>query len=273
MISLRHYVSICRPYQWVKNLLIFLPLLLSHQYMHMPSLYISSITFVAFCLLVSSVYCINDLVDLENDKQHPLNKYRALASGHITKRSAFLLSAVLMCASFTVGFLASHSIVMVLAGYLVLTTVYTFFIKKIIAGLYIIESEFSLWFLVFSLFSFFTLATLKRCIELSLSKTESLAGRPYTKSDMPILINMGITASFISTLIFGLYLNSERVISLYQHPILLWILLPMMMAWFCKIWIELNRGTITKDPIRYVFKDAYSYVFIVLSIAIVVSAH
>ncbi len=280
-----------RVYQWVKNSLIFTPLLLSHTFSDSARFMDSVIAFFAFNLCASAVYVINDLCDIESDRKHPEKKFRPVAANIISVNFARIITLILVITSFAIAFTLNREFVLVLLGYFLLTLFYSFGLKKvaivdviilgglytlrIIAGVVVIRVEISYWLIIFSLFIFISLAILKRYIELFNMKARNemdMSHRGYKVEDITILSRMGITASNIAILVVALYIHDPLVITKYTSPIWLWFIIPALFYWLSRIWLLANRGELHEDPILFALHDMESYVVAFICILSVVLA-
>ena len=286
-ISLRTIASLLRVHQWSKNLLIFVPAILAHRIGEPKILFQSVRSFLAFSLAASAGYVFNDLVDLERDQKHPVKRLRSLADRKITVSQAALLIALLTFAAFGIGSQLSVEYLLALVGYLILSTGYTLFIKRVavadvlllgclytwrvFAGGVATGVVLSAWLLAFSVFLFFSLAIAKRVSEL-LTAGPAL-GRDYGPEDLPLLFNFGIASGYTATLIFALYLSSENVKRFYPQPQFLWLILPILIYWTTRFWLFTHRGKINADPILFALKDPVSYGVTGLTLGLVWIAH
>lgn len=282
-----------RVHQWSKNLLIFIPLFLSHQFNQVNLIINSLVTFFSFSFLASSIYILNDLFDLDSDRKHHSKRNRPIPSGSIS----IPLSILCMLSLFTCGVLLCLYLplgyTLVAALYLVLTTLYTFKLKelltfdvitlavlyttRIIAGYSVTFVDWSSWLLTFSFFFFLSLAFTKRYSELfNLKKQnkETSQGRAYTIADLPVVLAAGIGSSLLSVLILSLYMSSPDVSRLYKHPLVLIVILPLMVTWLLRIWILTGRGQMNEDPVSFAVKDKFSYLmgFLILIILMIATA-
>ncbi len=280
-----------RVYQWIKNLLIFVPLLLAHKLLSVD-FYLLSYAFLSFSLIASSVYVLNDLIDLESDRSHPRKKNRPFASGNLPIIYAFILLPLLIISSFVISItLLPIGFTVVLIIYYIITTAYSFFLKKLyvmdiitlallytirlLAGAITVDVDISQWFLSFSLFIFFSLAVLKRYTEIMTMKENNktrTSGRGYIVEDANLLLALGTASGLISVLIFALYLNSPEVNKLYRLPELLSLITPILMYWITRIWFKAHRGLMNDDPMVFAGKDPASYVIGIIIVLIVVGA-
>jgi 4-hydroxybenzoate polyprenyltransferase/phosphoserine phosphatase len=263
-----------RLHQWLKNLLVFVPLITSHQFVHLNLAAKAIIAFVAFGFVASSVYVLNDLLDLQSDRRHHRKRLRPLASGELPLPWAFFLVPTLLLAGIGLVWALIPSALGVLLTYYVLTCLYSYWLKgKLIldvfalAGLYTIRIvmgsasyhvELSVWLLSFSMFLFLSLGFAKRSAELFNSSEvgkEINRRRAYKHSDLPQVNIFGIAAGFAASLVLTLYMNSENMRALYPNPNVLWLLFPLTLYWVSRIWIITSRGEMDEDPVLFAAKD------------------
>jgi 4-hydroxybenzoate polyprenyltransferase len=268
-----------RPYQWVKNALLFVPLVLAHEIGDPARLLSVAFAFVAFCCVASATYVLNDLLDIEADRRHPRKRNRPLAAGTLPIPHAIGLSLGLLVAGFAVStaFTGPDSTGM-LALYLALTSAYSFYFKEqlfldvlMLAGLYALrvlaggvaaDVPVSPWLLAFSLFFFLSLAFVKRYAELldvQASQRERLERRGYEVADLGLVETMGTSAGYMSVLVLALYVNTAGSTGLYSDASLLWAVCPIMLFWITRIWFLARRGTMQDDPVLFAATDRVSY--------------
>ena len=280
-----------RVYQWLKNVLIFLPLLMAHK-SGLNSFWLAITAFISFSLTASFVYVLNDLLDLESDRQHPRKKFRPFASGKLSIHQGFVLTPILLLLGFGSSlFFINYEFSITLLIYLIITTAYSFYLKKVIildliilsclytirliAGAAAVGVEVSQWLLGFSIFFFLSLAIMKRYTELRVmieQNKSKTSGRGYHVEDISFLRNIGPASGYLSVLIFALYVNSEKVISLYHTPQFLWLTLLCLLYWISRIWIIAQRGNMHDDPIVFTAKDPVSYIVWLLIAVLAVMA-
>lgn len=269
-----------RIYQWMKNLLILLPLAMAHK-LGSNGVYLNLFfAFLSFSLAASAVYIANDMLDLESDRSHPRKRNRPFASGKLSLKfgvfAAPLLFIIALLISFAIepiGFSLS------LCFYIVVTSAYSAFLKKIaiidililsflytlriIAGGLAVDVAISPWLLAFSIFIFLSMAIVKRYTELRVMLNENKtkpSGRGYTIDDLHLLGSVGPSAGLISVLIFSLYVNSIHVSMLYQSPKYLWFAAPLLLYWILRVWLLAHRGKMHDDPIVAMAKDPASWI-------------
>lgn len=276
--SWRPYARTLRPHQWSKNLLIFLPLLAAHD-MALHDWLVAICAFVVFSLVASSVYILNDLLDLSADRAHARKRNRPLASGAIPLEHGTLLAPGLLVAALVIA-LATTSLdfILVLLLYYALTMAYSFYLKRklvidicTLAGLYTIRIlagaaathiPLSVWLLAFSIFFFLSLAAVKRqgeLVDATSSGKRSASGRAYRSEDTPIVAMMAMAAGYMSVLVMALYINSPVVQTLYARPEVLWGLCPILLFWVSRMVMITHRGRMHDDPIVFASHDRVSY--------------
>jgi 4-hydroxybenzoate polyprenyltransferase len=268
-----------RPHQWVKNLLLYVPVVLDHKLFHAETMAKATLAFVAFCCAASSAYVLNDIVDLEADRRHPTKRERPFASGALQRGVGFVLVPLLLGVALGIGWSAlPRSFAVLLALYVVLTTMYSFYLKLIpvldvlvLAGLYTLrvlagiaaaQVRFSTWLLAFAMFLFLSLAFLKRYTEVSAMEgaaTEQVRRRGYQRGDREWLGSMGGASGYLSVLVLALYINSDQVVALYRLPLALWLVCPLLLFWIGRMWLLAHRGKIHDDPIVATVRDRASY--------------
>jgi len=271
------WVKALRIHQWLKNLLLFVPLLAAHQIGNAQFLGLLLIAFLSFSLCASSVYITNDLLDLESDRSHPRKRFRPFASAKLSVLHGVIAAPLLIAASFLLGAVVGVDFLIVLFVYLLLTLTYSFSLKRLVlfdcltlatlytmrimAGAAAVSVSLSFWLLAFSIFIFLSLALVKRYAELlvqSLEGKNSVHGRGYLVSDAPLLQALGVSSGYISTLVIALYLRSENVMSLYTEPLAIWLLIPILLFWLSWVWLKSSRGEMHDDPIVFAAKDKTS---------------
>jgi 4-hydroxybenzoate polyprenyltransferase len=278
-----------RPHQWLKNALIFVPLIVAHRVRDFDAVERALLALLEFSFCASAVYIFNDVLDRESDRQHPTKQSRSIASGRLSVPTALGAAAVLLALTFTLMILtANRAAVEVLALYLAITTLYSSWLKKIVildvvtlAGLYTLRIFFgaatiavpvSTWLMAFSLFFFTSLAMAKRFSELTRvlsAGSMQIAGRGYREQDKTVVANLGTASGYVSVLVMALYVNSQEVIVLYRQPRLLWLICPMLLYWIGRLWLLAGRGKLDEEPIVFAMKDPASYLVGALSLAVI----
>lgn len=271
------WLKMIRAHQWLKNLLLFVPLLAAHQFDNSSLLPVMIMAFFAFSFCASAVYITNDLLDLESDRLHPRKRRRPFASGLLPAWQGVLLMPVLLLASVVLAVQVGTEFLQWLVLYFVLTCAYSFGLKRlvlvdcmalamlytlrIIAGAAAAGTAITFWLLAESVFLFLSLAFVKRYAELQMSvQTGALKahGRGYYTSDAPMIQTLGIISGYIAVLVLALYLNTEAVMQLYQYPAFVWAAIPFMLFWISWMWMQANRGNMHDDPLVFAVKDKAS---------------
>lgn len=266
-----------------------MPVLAAHR-LDARHLFLSFLAFVAFSLLASSVYIINDLFDIDADRAHPRKRGRPFASGALKQKQGARIACCLIVISISIGVYVGPMFAFILLCYLIISSAYTAFLKKelivdicILASLYTIRIvaggvatsiSLSVWLLAFSVFFFLSLAAVKRQAELVdgiSSEKLQVYGRGYRFDDLPIISNMALSSGYVSVLIMALYINSPEVIVLYRHPFAIWGICLVLLYWISRIVMVTHRGAMHDDPIIYALKDRISYYCLALILISLIS--
>jgi 4-hydroxybenzoate polyprenyltransferase len=269
-----------RVHQWVKNLLLFVPVLLDHKILYLPVVSKALVACAAFCFAASGAYILNDLLDSAADRRHATKRNRPFAAATLSRPFGMLMVPLLFAAALLCSLWLSPKFLILLVTYVALTTAYSFYLKRIaildvliLAGLYTLRVlagvaashvRFSTWLLAFSMFLFLSLAFLKRYNELSAlpggGANEMVERRGYLRGDREWLGSMGGVSGYLAVLVLALYINSEQVMALYRTPLLLWLICPLLLFWISRMWLLAHRGQINEDPILATARDPVSYV-------------
>jgi 4-hydroxybenzoate polyprenyltransferase len=282
-----------RVHQWIKNGLLLVPLLTSHQLWPLDWLPTGLLALGAFSLGASGTYLVNDLLDVAADRAHPTKRRRPIASGELAPGWALLLAVALVAAGLALGWPLGRQFLAVLGGYLVLTLSYSLWLKRIalldvivlaslytlrvIAGQLVFDLPYSEWLLAFTVFLFLGLALVKRYSELLLLRSRGALPRSgnrrgYLPHDAELVGHLGTSSSFVAVLVFALYINSEQVRRLYAHPDLLWLAIPVLLYWIGRVWRIAHHGEMDADPVVFALRDGVSYAVGALLLAIVALA-
>jgi 4-hydroxybenzoate polyprenyltransferase len=282
--SAKTWAKSLRLHQWLKNLLIFVPLLAAHK-LRSPELVVAAmLAFLTFGLCASSVYLLNDLLDLEDDRHHPVKRKRPFASGALPLTWGLGLFPVLLVGAFA-GAWASlpWRFCVVLLGYYALTLAYSMYLKRqvmvdvvvlamlytirIVAGTAAIGGNLTFWLLAFSMFIFLSLALVKRYAELHSMKERGLVktrGRGYVASDLSLISSLGTSSGYLAVLVLALYIQDGNTASLYRHPQVIWLACPLLLYWISRTWIIAHRGLMHDDPIVFAARDRVSLAVVAL---------
>lgn len=282
-----------RLHQWMKNLLILVPLFAAHRYGDEASLLQALLAFFVFGLTASSVYLLNDLVDVADDRHHPRKRRRPFASGDLGLVHGWLAWPALVVPAFAIaGVYLPPAFLASLAAYFVLTLAYSLHLKqlavvdvltlaglytlRIIAGAAAIAVPLSFWLLTFSMFVFLSLAFIKRFSELKSARGQGMSGqlrgRGYFPDDIEMVSSLGAGAGYIAVLVLALYIQDSHTAELYRNPHLIWLACPLLLYWISRAWLITHRGQMHDDPIVFALKDRVSWVVGACFIAVFVLA-
>lgn len=269
--------KLLRIHQWLKNALLFAPIIAAHQINNPETWLTLIIAFFSFSFCASSVYIINDLFDLDSDRHHPRKRYRPLASGTVSTKVGIMLIPILLSLSVGLACLVNPLFLKWLLFYFTVTCAYSFGLKRLVlidcltlAMLYTIRIlagsaaaglVLSFWLIAFSVFLFLSLAFVKRYAELEmqiLKGKQKAHGRSYYTTDAPLIQTMGITSGYAAVLVLALYLNSEDVLRLYQNTAFVCGAVPVMLFWISWMWLQAHRGKMHDDPLIFAMKDKVS---------------
>ena len=265
-----------RLHQWAKNLLIFVPLLLSHA-LTLGRLLTALLAFLCFSLAASATYIVNDLLDIEADRRHARKRQRPFASGDLSAFAGAGIVAAFLLLSLAGARLLPAEYYGWLLIYLATTLAYTLYLKRValvdvlvLSGLYTLRllaggaathTVISHWLAGFSIFLFLSLAFVKRFAELetlSASGSTPRNGRGYLVADMQQLRSFGTASAFAAVVVFANYISGRDVVKLYHEPGRLWLIMPLMLLWLCRVWLLASRGELHEDPVIFAIRDRMS---------------
>lgn len=273
-----------RIYQWVKNLLVFLPMLSAFDFTNALEAFLA---FGAFSCCASSIYVINDLFDLEADRQHHRKRSRPFASGQLPLSYAPWLYIPSLLFSFLLALKISFPFFSCIIAYLGISLAYNLILKKkalldvfclsflfllrIYAGSVATSVTLTPWFMNFAFFFFTSLAFLKRFTEFSTEKM--VVSRGYSSNDAEFMGILGISTAGISVVILSLYLNAPQVKELYKQPELLWFLVPILFLWISRAWLKGYRKEMHDDPVVFALHDKASRYLLAATLLIILFSH
>jgi len=265
-----------RLHQWAKNLLIFVPMFLSHAH-SIHRLLAAFIAFLCFSLTASSAYIVNDLLDLEADRRHPRKRLRPFASGDLSALAGASIVAVSLLVAFSCARMLPTSYFGWLLLYLATTLTYSTYLKRVVlvdvltlSGLYTLRllaggaathTPISHWLAGFAMFLFLSLAIVKRFAELENLRASNATpknGRGYLVADLEQMRSFGTTSAFAAVVVYANYISGRDVTALYHHPRLLWLIMPLMILWLCRVWLLASRGELDEDPVAFALTDGMS---------------
>lgn len=279
-------VRLLRPYQWFKNTLVFVPFALSHHIRSLHTWGLACLAFLAFCSVASCAYVVNDILDREDDRQHPRKRFRPIAAGEVALEWALWLPPLLLamaglccaflpweCAAVLVWYAAAatfYSAVAkerLMADVIILALLHT---SRLLMGSLATGNVVSPWLASFSLMLFLSLALCKRVSELITWQSiqyEAAPGRKYRGEDIPVLEMMAVASAFVACLIMVLYLQSGEILRLYRHPEYLWVGVVGLLYWLGRLIIYTHRGKCPDDPLFFIAQDKTT--LLVLAVAVV----
>lgn len=287
-------LRLLRPHQWAKNVLLFLPLLLAHRFTEVSLLLDIVLAAACFSLLASSVYVLNDYLDVEADRRHPGKRNRPLASGSIPLKTAPPLFLGLAVTALTAaGLLLPRGFLIVLILYLLSNLLYSFKLKHIpLLDVVLLTLMFVLriyaggvaggipvtdWLLSFSLFFFLSIAFAKRMQELKLAiKADPASSAPvrgYRPEDQHCISQIGICSGMLSVMVLALYVRDSTITAIYASSHLLWLLCPLILYWIGRFWLITLRGGMEDDPVLFSIRDKISYLILLAVVAVVQAAY
>ncbi len=281
-----------RVHQWLKNLLLFVPLLTAFSFLELANVVKMAVAFFAFSFAASATYLVNDMWDVESDRAHPRKRSRPFASARIPIPRGLAVAGGSLAAGLTLAALVSTQFLLMLLVYLVLTSAYSwawkryvlidvlmlslFYTLRILAGSVAIGIVTSFWLLAFSAFMFLSLALMKRCAELVSLEQSGVAaarGRDYRVTDLVVLWPLGVGAAVSAVVVFGLFISAPETKGRYATPQLLWLVAIGLIYWLARLWIKTSRGQMDDDPVIYAITDRGSRVTVLAVILVILVAH
>jgi 4-hydroxybenzoate polyprenyltransferase len=277
--SLAVWVRALRLHQWTKNGLLLVPMLLAHLFLDPTVLALHLAGFVAFGLVASATYLLNDMADLAADRAHPSKAARPLAAGLIPLPQALGAALALVVVGMAAAFAVSRPFGLFTLAYAVATTIYSLRLKsqllvdvvtigglfaiRILAGTVLSEQAFSLWLTSFTMILFTSLALAKRHAELvrAGARGTPVAGRGYLVSDIPLTVAVGVASAMTSVVVLTLYMQLEAAeTALYQRLEPLFLMPVVLTSWLIRIWTRAHRGVLQDDPVIFALRDKVSWV-------------
>jgi 4-hydroxybenzoate polyprenyltransferase len=277
------YLRALRPQHWLKNFLVFVPLLAAHRFLE-PLLWERVfVEFAAFCCLASSGYLVNDLCDLRADRQHPQKRHRVLASGRLPPAYALAAAPALAVLGCTLAGSLSVVCLGTVLLYFALTLGYSFVFKKVVlldvlllavlytlrilAGASAMSSWPSVWLVAFPMLLFTSLAFIKRYTELMLMRAaagENATARGYVAADAGLLVSFGTASAYAAVVVLALYFANASVQAPASRHQLIWLLCPLLLYWVGYLWLIAHRGKMHHDPLVFAVRDRTSRILMLL---------
>jgi 4-hydroxybenzoate polyprenyltransferase/phosphoserine phosphatase len=284
------YLRALRPHQWLKNILVALPLIAHHDF-RVSSVIIVVAAMISFSLGASSIYLINDMLDLPHDRAHSDKRHRPLAAGTVPLSHAAVLFSIVAGLSVAVALMLPRAFMGVLVAYFALSMSYSVYLKRkvmidvvtlallygirVLAGGAASGIGLSHWLVGFCFFIFLSLALVKRTTEIMTllkGSVDKISGRGYLRVDLQTITALAAASGFVAVLVLALYINSSDVITLYHHPELLWGICFILVYWLGRFCILTGRGEMDQDPIIFAATDRASLLAGILVLAIFVAA-
>jgi 4-hydroxybenzoate polyprenyltransferase len=265
-----------RVHQWAKNILLLAPLLMSHR-LNASSIAAVIAAFFCFSFMASANYLVNDLLDIESDRRHPVKRFRPFAAGDLPVSSGIALILLLVATSLAIVPRLPHVFALWLGVYIVVTMAYSFYLKRIalvdvlmLSGLYTLRllaggaasgTAISHWLAGFAIFLFLSLAMVNRFSELENLRERGIAathGRGYLAADLEQIRSFGTSSATAAVVVFSLYISRPDVTALYKHAGRLWLIVPLMLYWLYRVWLLGSRGEMNDDPVIFALRDRVS---------------
>jgi 4-hydroxybenzoate polyprenyltransferase len=287
------WMKALRLQQWSKNALVFVPLVMSHQIFMAGPLLNTLLAFLCFGLVASSIYLMNDLMDLRQDRRHPTKCRRPFASGALPVRSGLLAIPVLLVVAGLIAAQLPPLFTLAMGSYFALNLGYTFYLKRkllvdvialsgaytlrILAGNAAGPIELSNWLLAFSMFLFLSLALVKRYVELDTvgidpADEKRVMGRGYRRGDLDMLSQLGVASGFAAVVVLALFVEGAGKSGLYKHRELIWLVCPIILYVISRIWVLAKRRELPDDPIFFILTDWRSHLMGAIIIGIFIMA-
>jgi len=284
-------LRLLRPHQWLKNVLVFVPMIAAHQWFDWQGWARLMLLFWAFCLTASGVYVANDLVDLEADRRHPRKRSRPFAAGDVPLLNGLFLAPVLVLCGLAMAFFLSPETGLLMLAYAMTNAAYSLYLKRLVvvdvfvlAGLYTLRVLAgasaayivpSFWLMAFCMLLFLSLAFVKRGAELRAMLAANrlgAAGRGYQVGDLVVIQAMGIAGGYLSALVLALYINSTDVVGRYSMPQGLWVVCVILLLWCSRLWVKVGRGDMHDDPLVFAVTDRGSLILALAACVAIVAS-
>lgn len=286
---MRALIRAMRPHQWLKNILVFVPLAAGRDF-SLDAILLTCIACLALSLTASAGYVVNDLLDLRDDRSHPRKRDRPLASGALSARIGTFAAPGLLLLGLALGTLVSPLLGAVVLIYFISTMAYSLSLKRhtmldicilaflftlrIIAGAMAIAAPLSVWLLAFSMFIFLSLAAVKRLAELSdaASAGRLMSRRGYRAEDRAVISQIVISSGYLAVLVLALYVNEPVVRQNFSTPWLLWGICPFLIFWVSRLALVASRGDLHDDPLIWAMRNKTSQKVAIVIFWIIVGA-
>ena len=264
--------ELIRPKQWVKNLFVFAPILFAGKLMDLPMLLTNILAFASFCCVSSSVYVLNDIIDVESDRVHKKKRYRPIAAGYVSIKQAKILFVFLIVLTAILSSMLPVLFLITISAYLVNNLLYSFkiknvvlldvfsisigFILRVIAGAVAIDVSVSSWMIITTIFISLFLGISKRRAELSGPNQDNLEKQRKVLSDYDVIFvdqlnTIAATGTIIS---YALYTVSEKAVTAFHSDKLIYTT-PFVLYGIFRYLYLLHQKNLGESPTQIVTKD------------------
>ena len=260
-----------RPHQWIKNLFVFAALIFAKKMVFPGKAIIVTIGFLMFCFISSSVYIINDIMDVEEDKRHPVKRNRPIASGKLSKSTAIYAAVVLVLVSLPVAFYLDFNFGIIIALYFLLNLAYSLFLKykvvidvivialgfvlRVLGGAAVIGVNTSTWLILCTLFASLFFGFCKRRHELAIMEGAGNDYRKVLEEYSPAFLDQMISVvSALTIMSYALYtVSSETVIKFGTSNLIYTV--PFVIYGIFRYFYLVYKKELGGNPTRIILKD------------------
>jgi len=283
---LKLLAGLIRPVQWIKNTVVLAALVFAGEITSVASVETALAAMVVFCLLSSAVYVFNDLIDREQDQQHPLKKMRPIASGRVSPTVAVVLMLILLAVALAGAYLIGPLFLLVSAAFIVLNLTYTIWLKNIVivdvmsigisfvlralAGAVAIDVPASTWMLINTLFLALFLAFGKRRHELLLLEDSATAHRKILGRYSPYLLDQLIAVVTPSVVVMYMLYSFSTEVSTKLGTDMLFLTIPFVIYGVFRYLYLIHKEECGGSPTKVLISDMPILVTVVLWILTVI---
>jgi len=265
-------IELIRPKQWIKNLFVFAPILFAGKLMDIPMLLTNIVAFLAFCGISSSVYVLNDIVDVESDRVHKKKRFRPIAAGDVTITQAKVLFIVLLIITALLSLKLPLLFIFAISLYLINNLLYTFkfknvvlldvfsisagFMLRVVAGAFAISVSVSSWMIITTIFISLFLGISKRRAELSGPNQDNLEKQRKVLSDYDVVFvdQMNTIAATGTIISYALYTVSEKAVQAFHSELLIYTT-PFVIYGIFRYLYLLHKKNLGESPTQIVTRD------------------
>ena len=280
---MKHFFTLLRPKQYIKNIFIFLPLFFVGQVTNIELFVKASLAFVAFSLSASAVYIFNDYEDIKDDRKHPKKKYRPLAAGLISKNTALLLMIILFIIGFTLMAVISLKALVILSIYVILNILYSLklkriavldvtiiaigFVSRLFVGSFAYEIQLTIWIVIMTFLLALFIALAKRRDDILIFlKSGNKMRKSIDGYNIQLVDGSMMIMSSVVIVAYLLYTTSQEIIEKFQSENLylttLFVIFGLMRYLQITL-VEKNSGS----PTEIILKDVIMQINLVLWIS------